>query len=114
MRQDIEIVRGTSNMFGISVTDKDGIPVSLEEGQAFVFGLKRGRLDSERVLIKEIKHAVDGMYYLELSPDDTCDLECGKYFYDVGMQQGRSVFYNVIELSEFLIKPNATKCGDCS
>lgn len=110
----IEIVRGTTNAFGISVTDKDGNPFQLEAGQSLVFGLKRRAQGEERVLIKTITNTIDGEYYLELQPDDTCHLEPGLYFYDVGLQHGKSIFYNVIEQSDFVIKPNVTKCGDCS
>lgn len=107
----LEIVRGTTNAFGLTVTDEDGAAYTLEEGQALVFGLRDKRSD-ERILIKQITHATAGEYYLELEPGDTADLEPGIYMYDVGMQHGSGVFYNVIEASQFTIKPNVTKLGD--
>lgn len=112
--QYISIVRGTTNSFGIAVTDEDGTPYTLETDQVLVFGIKKKPTDLERVLVKTITHTVNGEYYLELTPADTRDIEPGKYFYDVGMQQGESVFYNVIEASVFEIKPNITELGDGS
>lgn len=111
MKQSVEIVRGTTNTFGIAVTDADGEAYTLTGQEFLVFGLKRNRLNNDRVLTKKITNLADGVYYLELTPEDTAGLEPGKYFYDVGLQSG-SLFYPVIELSEFLIKPNAAKSGD--
>jgi len=113
MKQDLSIVRGTSNVFGLVVTDADGDPFIIESGQVLVFGVKKRPKDEDRVLIKTITHSVDdGTYYLELTPADTADLEPGKYFYDVGLQHGANVFFNVIEASVFEIKPNITELGD--
>ena len=112
MSQHLRIVRGTSNAFGISVTDEKGNPYTLTEDQVLIFGLKCDEYSDERVLVKKITNAVDGEYYLELTPKDTADLEPGRYFCDVGMQQGDGVFYNVIECRPFFIAPNVTQLGD--
>ena len=112
--QDIEIVRGTTNTFGITLTDAEGKFFTLESGQVLVFALKKRPKDVERVLVKQITSKLDGEYYLELSPGDTAELEPGKYFYDVGLQQGETVFYNIIEASVFDIKPNISELGDGS
>ena len=112
MAHKLKIVRGTSNVFGITVKDDEGNQYVLKENEKLVFGLKKSPRDEKCVLIKPITHIVDGEYYLELTPADTSQLEYGQYFYDVGLQVGTNVFYPVIELSEFLIKPNAAKCGD--
>lgn len=111
-QMQIEIVRGTTNAFGISVTNHNGDPYVLENEQFLVFGIKRNERDENRVLSKRITRLVDGQYYLELSPSDTSDLSIGQYYYDVGLQHGDNIFYNVIESSPFIIKPNITKLGD--
>ena len=113
MGQKLEIVRGTSRSFGISVKNKEtGHPYTLEVGETLVFGLKKSPRDKKCVLLKPITHTVNGEYYLELTPADTANLEYGLYHYDVGLQVGATVLYNVIEWSDFLIKPNAVECGD--
>lgn len=109
-KNELEIVRGTTNSFGITVTDENGVDYTLGNDQALVFGMKME--DGETVLLKKITEAVNGKYYLELTPKDTADLPPGIYFYDVGLQHGTSIFYNVIEASPFIIKPNITKLGD--
>lgn len=112
MKHDLSIVRGTSNSFGITVTDAEGDVFTLETGQVLVFALKKRPTDEERVLVKKITNTVNGEYYLELSPSDTADLTPGKYFYDVGMQHGASNFYPIIKASVFEIEPNISKLGD--
>lgn len=112
--QDIEIVRGTTNTFGITVKDDNGNDFTLKSGQVLVFALKKRPKDEETVLVKKVTNRIEGVYYLEIAPEDTADLESGKYFYDVGMQQGADVFYNIIESSVFDIKPNISKLGDGS
>lgn len=112
MKQPMKIVRGTTNAFSISVADENGVPYTLETDQVLVFALKRNDIDEERVLVKKITNTVNGEYYLELEPEDTADLECGEYYYDVGMQHGATIFHNVIPSSPFTILPNITKIGD--
>ena len=108
----IEIVRGTTNSFGITIRNQDGSLHTLETGQVLVFGLKENELDEHRVLTKKITHTVNGDCYLELSPEDTKDLRPGHYYYDIGLQHGDYIFYNVIEVSSFIIRPNITMLGD--
>lgn len=112
MTQKLEIVRGTSNVFCISVKDAEGRPYILEEGEALVFGLKDFPKDAECVLVKTITNGPDGEYYLELTPADTANLEDGLYHYDIGLQRGENTFFNVIPMSDFVLLPNAAKCGD--
>lgn len=114
MVEEMSIVRGTTNFFSVTVTDEDGNEYTPEESQVLVFGLKRNKLDENRVLVKKITLGTGSRHYLELSPDDTSGLEPGLYYYDISMQQGQNIFYNIVEASPFLIKPNVTKLGDGS
>lgn len=113
MAHKLEIVRGTSNVFGISVKNEDdGTPYNLSGSESLVFGLKRGIRDESCVLVKPITHKIDDVYYLELKPEDTAGLEHGLYHYDIGLQSGEHAFFNVIPMNDFMILPNAAKCGD--
>ena len=108
----LEIVRGTTNAFSLAIKDENDAPYTLEVGQVLVFGLMQNEEDTDRILIKRITNTVNGEYYLELSASDTENLPCGRYYYDIGLQHGDNVFYNVIEASPFIIKHNVTKLGD--
>lgn len=111
MKQDISIVRGTTNSFGITVTDADGHQIPVTNGQRLIFAVKKNPKDDEPLIVKTITEPVNGEYWLDLAPSDTAGFEAGKYFYDVGMQQGAE-FYNVIETSNFEIRPNISEMGD--
>lgn len=111
MTTKIEIVRGTTNIFPITVTDSDGIPYTLADGEKLLFGVKREPSDEEYLILKTITAATDGAYVAEIVPDDTSGLEYGRYVYDVGLESGEN-YYNVIETSPFVVKPNVTKWGD--
>ena len=112
MGEEMSVVRGTTNSFSVTVTDDEGNEYTPEVDQVLVFGLKRNKLDENRVLVKKITRRTSGEHYLEISPEDTKDLEPGNYYYDIGMQQGKSVFYNIVEASVFEIRPNVTMLGD--
>ena len=111
MKQDISVVRGTTNFFGITVTDTDGHQIQDRDGQKLIFAVKKNPKDNDPLIVKAMTVPINGEYWLDFTPADTADLEPGKYFYDVGMQYG-SAFYNVIEASTFEIKPNISELGD--
>lgn len=113
MIQNLSMVRGTNGVFGIEITNPDGTPFMIVDGQKVVFALKKRPKDEERLIVKTTVNQVEpGIYYLELFPEETLKLEPGKYYYDVSIQWGASGFFNVIEASEFLLKPNISELGD--
>jgi hypothetical protein len=113
MTQTIEIVRGTSNTFPITVTDADGTPYTLEAGEKLLFGVKKQPSDKDYLVLKTITATTNGEYVAKLLPNDTSGMEYGRYVYDVGLESGEN-FYNVIEASPFVVQPNVTKWGDGS
>jgi hypothetical protein len=104
----LEMVRGTTEIFEISVTNR-GEPYTLTSGEELVFGIRQKYSDDEAVLVKTTTEEVDaGVYSVKLVPEDTINLKDIAYFYDVGLRSGTD-FYNVIEPSPFILKKNATK-----
>lgn len=110
MAQKIEIVRGTTNTFQISINDANGAPYNLQSNEKVVFGIKKDLDDVEPLIIKTAEVLYEGMYSVQLSPEDTVDLDCGRYHYDVGVDNGTD-FFNVIEPNLFVIVPNVTHRG---
>lgn len=110
MKHDIEIIRGTTNLFAISIT-ADGEPYVPVDGDKIMFGVKKRPHHTDCVLLKKESTVIEGVCYISLYPEDTIDLPCGKYFFDVGVESDGD-FFNVIPCSAFIIKPNVTKKGD--
>lgn len=110
MFNKIEIVRGTTNTINIDVLDSNGNPYTLKDGEKLIFGVKRKVADADEIIVKTASVTEDGSYVVKLVPDDTCNLPCDKYVFDVGLQSD-DAFYNVIESSPFVICGNVTKWG---
>lgn len=108
--QPIAIVRGTTNSFSIAITDEDtGEPYELEAGEVLRFGIKRRPEDAECIITKEITEAdEDDSYPFTISPSDTLELDFGRYWYDVGLQDG-AAYYPIIAASPFDIAWNITE-----
>lgn len=110
MPQRIQIVRGTTNTFEISVVDSAGGAYVLGSNERVVFGVKADPKDRELIITKtaEVKH--EGLFQVVLDPEDTADLDFGRYWYDVGLDNG-TMFFNIIKPSPFVISENVTFRG---
>ena len=113
MAQRIEITRGKTKTFATTVTDSNDELYTLASGEKFVFGVKRNPNDERPVILKTASSGTNGVYTVTITPADTENLPCGKYFYDANVLSG-SNYHEVIEPSPFHILPNATKRGDIS
>lgn len=111
MGKNVEIIRGTSNQFDITISDINGSLYTLKSGDKILFGVKKRATDTEYVILKTVTSGENGVYSVALEPDDTANLTFGKYFYDVGLETGDD-YFNIIEPSLFEIKANITKWGD--
>lgn len=110
MEQIIEIVRGTTNTFEIAVTDGDGSAYALGSNEKIVFGIKRSPSDSALLIVKVAQSAGDGRFRVTVTPGDTDGLPFGRYYYDVGLDDGTN-FYNIIPASQFFLRENITSRG---
>lgn len=108
---DIKMIRGTSRTFEISVTDADGNPYTLQDGERVIFGVKKQTTDEELLVCKVVTECTDGVCRVELDPVDTVDLALGRYYYDVGLESGED-YYIIVETSVFNLAANVTKWGD--
>ena len=113
MVNKIKIVRGTTNVFNITVNDESGAVYQLNSGEKIVFGVKCDTDDAEFTLLKTANFVADeGVYTVTITPEDTVNLRCDDYIYDVGLQSGAN-FFSVIEPSPFIVEPNVT-CRGCA
>lgn len=109
-KQMISVVRGTTNFYTINISNSDtGEPYALSTGEVFRFGVKKNEDALVRVIEKELTvGSEEGVYQLDIRPEDTLGLALGKYHYDIGLQSGND-YYPVIEWSEFVVTPNASE-----
>lgn len=79
---NIELTRGDTGIFNISLVDSDGEPYAPAEGSSLRFAMskKYGSTASEVLIDKQIP--IDTMQ-LEIEPQDTKLLSFGTYLYDI-------------------------------
>jgi hypothetical protein len=106
MAHDIEITRGRNLTLKVYVATKDGA-YTLASGEQLVFGVKKRFWHDELLICKTVTSGTNGVYEINLTPADTEQLELGKYFYDVGLQNG-SNYYEIIKTSAFKLTGDVT------
>lgn len=81
-KYNIELTRGDTGLFNISLTDSEGNPYTPAQGSSmrFAMGRKYGSTDSDVLINKDI--SIDTMQ-LEIQPEDTKSLAFGDYLYDI-------------------------------
>lgn len=111
MAQRIEVVRGTTNTFEISIVDSSGAPYNLGSNERIVFGIKRNPEREEVPLVVKTAEIIGaGLVSVKLLPEDTASLGFGKHYYGVSLETGVD-FFSVIEPSPFMIVANVTHRG---
>lgn len=107
---EIEIVRGTTNTFRISLADSCNNPYVPFPGDKLVFGVKKQPSDTNLLIVKTAEIAQEGWAQVKIKPEDTMGLCCDNYYYDVSLESGED-FYNIIFASRFRISHNITAKG---
>ena len=110
MAQRIEIVRGTTNTFEITITDSSGAAYNLGSNEKVVFGVKEKPTDDALLIVKSAEIIGEGRFQVVINPEDTEALEFGRYYYDVAVDKGIA-FFNVIEPNPFMVVQNITFRG---
>ena len=100
---NIVIIRGDSAAFSIGVSDTNGTPVELADGDVLTFTLRRTPWSPTIVLQKTI---TDGT--LTINPSDTQDMPFGLYVYDVELKQADGYVDTVIPPHKFLLMEEVT------
>lgn len=110
-KQPLNMVRGTTITFALSVSEMGGADYELAGDEVLRFGIKRKPEDTEYLVVKEATSAdvdEDGNYLFNFMPADTESLPFGCYYYDIGLQSGNN-YFNVIEASNFKLSFNVTE-----
>ena len=105
------VTRERTVSFAITVKDESENTYTLNDGETLVFALKKDPLTAtaditeEPILLTKELAETEGGYLLVIRPDDTTDLEPGRYCYDVHIESGDDRI-PVIEISPFILKAN--------
>ena len=89
--QNITMIRGDTLSFNVEVIDKEGNPITADS--AF-FTCKKA-IVNEIVFQKSLNSGIsqsDGLMCVRVAPEDTADIDQGRYYYDFQIGVGNDVF----------------------
>lgn len=104
---ELKMVRGSTQVLEICVQAPDGGPYILLEGDVIRFGIKDPEGRGEYLVKKESRSLLGGMTSVTIDPEDTIEMEPGRYCYDVGLQSG-AAYFPIVKVSDFILEPNVT------
>lgn len=99
----IYLTRGDSAYLKISL-NRNGKFFQPQEGDKLEFSVKKDTTDEDYVVHKEF--AANQAFVI--NPEDTKELQFGKYVYDVQLTTANGEIYTVVEPSLFYIKEEVT------
>lgn len=108
---DISMVRGDTLALSISgIKNTDGTEYTLKETDIVYLDVKKYATDKTAVFRKSVTAAdyVDGALPITILPEDTVDLPCGDYYFDVRLFMDDDNIYTIIPMSKFRIVQNVT------
>ena len=108
---DISMVRGDTLALSISgIKNTDGTEYTLKSTDVVYLDVKKYATDKTAVFRKSVTAAeyVDGALPITISPEDTAELYCGDYCYDVRLYLDDDNIYTIIPMSKFRIVQNVT------
>ena len=100
---NISMVRGDSGVFTITITDTNGTPVELTEGDVLTFTLRRTARNPTIIMQKIIAGGE-----LNIKPSDTEGLAFGAYVYDIELKRADGYVDTIIPPHEFLLMEEVT------
>lgn len=89
----ITMIRGDTLSFGIEIYDNHARPLDIETAY---FTCKQNYTDDANVFQKSMDNGITkletGLYVVRVAPEDTANIEAGKYFYDFQIGANSDVF----------------------
>lgn len=108
---DISLVRGDTLALSISsIRNTDGTEYTLKSTDVVYLDVKKYATDKTAVFRKSVTAAeyVDGALPITILPEDTVDLPCGDYCYDVRLFMDDENIYTIIPMSKLRVVRNVT------
>lgn len=101
----LSVAQGTTEDFEIEIEDestgKKYVPTASTK---VVFGMKKNREDSDILVSKELTYNNElNVFLLQISPNDTKSLSCGRYFFDISLSESKDFFKQIIPTSILMI-----------
>lgn len=100
----IELTRGDTARLTVPITDDSGAAYEMQLTDTLIMTVKHSVADEDYAFQK----IVTGSNVIHIKPNDTADLDFGKYVYDVELRISEDDVYTVIEKTIFKIREEVT------
>ena len=108
IQNTMEMIRGDTETIRISKTDINDLIVPFDVGDVVYFTVKKSIHDAEKILQKIVSIFDNGGAVIRINHDDTKDIECGTYLYDVQLNDKNGGVTTIVKPSRFYIKGEIT------
>ena len=99
---DIHLTKGDSAYLNVEITNDDGTPYAIKEGDSLTITVKA--TNGTKIFSKTVK-AYESII---IEPKDTVDAGVGRYKYDIQLNTENQV-YTIIPVSSFFIEEEVTE-----
>lgn len=109
IKNALSVTRGDTLSVDVSITDADGAPYALQDGDMLVLTVKRTTAVDEPVVIQKTNDAKSGTHF-ELTPGET-EVDYGEYRYDIELTQANGRRFTVVKPSVLNVTEEVTTHG---
>lgn len=105
---DLAMIRGDSESITLSLKDGETV-ISFVPGDTVYFTVKRSAIVDDIALQKIVtEFNEDGNCIIEISPDDTKNLEFRRYVYDIQLNRFDGTVTTIVPCSKFVVLKEVT------
>ncbi len=105
----IRMIRGDSEAMTVILRDADHNSIPFEDGDTVYFTVKENSHTAEKLVWKKIQSfSNEGIAHIDIDPEDTKDLNYGRYVYDVQVTFKDGTVKTIIPMSSFTIEDEVT------
>lgn len=114
---EIILIRGDTYNLTFSLSKAGNEPLLLSDVDKCYFTVKREFMSADCVFQKRYGDGISynekkGLYEIKLKSDDTCDLKCGNYKYDIKVKLGEEIVKTLLK-GTLVLTNNAThRCNE--
>lgn len=107
-KTSISITRGDSAYISFSLSDLEGNPLVLEDGDRVRCQVRMRPIDGELLFDGVITEAPNGEMIWHIYPEDTASLDVGDYYWDAQVEYSNGDIFTFVDVSDFTILPEVT------
>lgn len=106
VKYNFSMIRGDSECLRVSCDN------GFQEGDVVAMQVRENASDDEALLTRIVDTFDDGKALINILPEDTAEVEPGKYKYDIEVRWSTGLRKTIIEKSDFVLREDVTRIAD--